>query len=142
MAQRETVQRSRRKPLVLYVEDNDEIAEMYGLAAFNDYTVIRLRRGLEVVRWLEDHRGSELPNMIVLDHNLPDISGVETLHLIRQDERFAHVYVVMLSNEGDPDVHEAAFRLGALRWLMKSTMTPQQVARRLREDLQTRGKVG
>lgn len=142
MAQRETVQHSRRKPLVLYVEDDDEIAEMYGLAAFSDYQVTRLRGGLEVLKWLDQHQGDELPNMIVLDHNLPDISGVETLEWIRQDQRFAHIYVVMLSNDGDPSVHEAAFRLGALQWLMKSTMTPQQVSRRLREALLKRGMVG
>jgi DNA-binding response OmpR family regulator len=140
-AQAKTVQQSRRKPLVLYVEDDDQIAQMYGLALTGEYEVERVRSGAEALKWLWRASG-DLPNLVILDYTLPDMSGVEVLGEIRRHDRFDHIFAVMLSNHNDPDAKEVAFRLGALQWILKATTGPSQVARRLREELDRRGKVG
>jgi len=135
-------QQTRRRPFVLYVEDDDAVAQMYGLAFSEGYEVERVRTGVEALNWLSTEGDSRLPNLVVLDHQLPDITGTEVLSVIRSDSRYDHVFVVMLSNHSDPDLKETAFRLGALQWILKATMSPQQVARRLRDALDRQRVVG
>jgi CheY-like chemotaxis protein len=134
------VQQSPSRPQVLYVEDDDDVARMYGLAFSAEYEVTRVRTGIDALRQLEDWDLYALPNLVVLDHHLPDISGIEVLSVIRSNHNYDHVFVVMLSNHSDPDLEEAAFRLGALQWLLKATMTPDQVARRLRDTLDRKAR--
>jgi CheY-like chemotaxis protein len=136
------IQRSPRRPLVLYVEDDDDVARMYGLAFGDEYEVTRVRTGIDALRQLENRDPDALPNLVVLDHQLPDITGIEVLSVIRSNHDYDHVFVVMLSNHTDPDLKEAAFRLGALQWLLKATLTPDQVARRLHDALHRKGEVG
>src|SRR5712692_11047106 len=123
------LQHSPGRRLVLYVEDDDEVARMYGLAFSDEYEVTRVRTGIDALRQLEIRDRGALPDLVVLDHQLPDITGIEVLSVIRSNHDYDHVFVVILSNHSDPDLKQAAFRLGALQWLLKATMTPQQVAR-------------
>jgi DNA-binding NarL/FixJ family response regulator len=70
------------------------------------------KEGLEVLSRLT-------PDMVLLDINLPDKSGIELLRLIR--ERHPEITVLMISNNADPYYRNICKKLGAQHFLDKST---------------------
>ena len=70
------------------------------------------KEGLEVLSRLT-------PDMVLLDINLPDKSGIELLRLIR--ERHPKIAVLMISNNADPYYRNICKKLGAQHFLDKST---------------------
>jgi CheY-like chemotaxis protein len=60
-----------------------------------------------------------LPDLILLDINLPGIGGIELLRRLKQDPRLASIPVIMLtcSNMGD-DIQQS-YDLGARTYLVK-----------------------
>ena len=79
--------------IILLVEDNpsDEALTLRAFRKNNiSSTVVVKRDGAEALDYLlasrsDPHRGSALPNLILLDLNLPKIDGLEVLRRIRAD---------------------------------------------------------
>lgn len=118
------------KPLVYYVEDDDNLADLYGQALYQAYEVVRFRDPVQALQTLE---GAErLPDLLLLDYALPQLSGLELLTRVRERAEWDSIMAIMVSNHDSPELTSQAFRLGALDWVLKSSMTPDQVAERLR----------
>lgn len=62
---------------------------------------------------------SIVPSLILLDHDLPDVSGLEVLAQVRADARLASVPVVMVTGTDQRDVLSACFNGGAADYLRK-----------------------
>ena len=72
------------------------------------------REAIEVLNTLK-------PDMVLLDINLPDKSGIELLRIIR--EQHMEVTVLMITNHSDEYYQETCRRLGAKDFLDKSKDT-------------------
>jgi DNA-binding NarL/FixJ family response regulator len=70
------------------------------------------KEGLEVLSRLT-------PDMVLLDINLPDKSGIELLRVIQ--ERHLGIPVLMISNNADQYYRDICKKMGALYFLDKST---------------------
>ena len=68
--------------------------------------------GIEIAR-------TSLPDVILMDINLPGISGVEALKVLREDPATAHIPVVALSANAMPRDIEMGLGLGFFRYLTK-----------------------
>jgi CheY-like chemotaxis protein len=113
---------------ILLVEDNanDEELTIRSLKknrVINDITVVR--DGAEAVDYLfargahANRDPKDLPDVILLDLNLPKISGLDVLRAIRADECLKILPVVILtSSKQDRDVIEG-YRLGANSYVVK-----------------------
>jgi DNA-binding NarL/FixJ family response regulator len=74
------------------------------------------------------------PDFIVLDHSLPDITGVQAAYEIRQ--RLGNVKIVFFTLRDDPTMSAAAHAVGADAFVSKSSPGELVLAlRRLIEDL-------
>jgi two-component system, response regulator len=62
---------------------------------------------------------SEIPDLILLDINLPDISGIDLLTRLKGDSRFAKIPVVMLTGSNVDDDIQRSYDLGASTYLVK-----------------------
>jgi two-component system response regulator len=62
---------------------------------------------------------SEIPHLILLDINLPDISGIDLLTRLKGDSRFAKIPVVMLTGSNVDDDIQRSYDLGASTYLVK-----------------------
>ncbi len=86
--------KSADQPLVLIVDDNDRNRRLAGdllrLAAFR---TIEAATGAEAIALALDH----LPNVILMDLYLPDISGIQAALMIRSDARTSVIPVVVLT---------------------------------------------
>lgn len=118
---------------LLMVEDDPTIAEMYRLRlTAAGWEVRQVGSGEAAQAAARELR----PALVVLDIMLPGIDGVEVLRRLRADPDTECLQVVVLSNsaglaEADAEVR----RLGVLDWLVKSRVSPSQLAARLEELL-------
>ena len=69
-------------------------------------------RGIEMAR---AHR----PDVILMDINLPGISGIQALKILRADPATAHIPVVALSANAMPHDIERGLETGFFRYLTK-----------------------
>ena len=83
---------------VLIIDDEagvaDMISEFFTVFGFNTKTLLNGKTALEVVR-------SFGPDLITLDLNMPEISGLEILALLKKDEKSRHVPVLIISVDAE-----------------------------------------
>lgn len=112
---------------ILVVEDNpaDFFATQRGLRkAGLANKVVHCDTGEEALDFLL-HRGRfapvrpDKPGVILLDINLPGISGAEVLQVIRKEERTRSIPVIMLTTSNDERDIDVAYRHGANSYVQK-----------------------
>jgi Response regulator containing a CheY-like receiver domain and an HTH DNA-binding domain len=69
-------------------------------------------RGIEIAR-------ASRPDVILMDINLPGISGIQALKILRKDPVTAHIPVVALSANAMPRDIEKGLAAGFFRYLIK-----------------------
>jgi signal transduction histidine kinase/DNA-binding response OmpR family regulator len=102
---------------LLYVEDNPA----------NLMLVEQIIEGHPHMRMLSAHDGNlgialartHLPDVILLDINLPGISGFQALKTLREDPLTAHIPVIALSANAMPHDIEKGLEVGFFRYLTK-----------------------
>ncbi|HWF24385.1 MAG TPA: PAS domain S-box protein [Solirubrobacteraceae bacterium] len=102
---------------VLYVEDNPSNIKLVEtiLGARPQVTLIVATQGGLAIELAREHRTA----LILLDLNLPDISGEEVLRRLRGDARTAETQVVITSADATPGQIERMRRVGADDYLTK-----------------------
>lgn len=70
---------------------------------------------------------------VLLDILLRNESGLDILKAIKKDERTKHIPVVMFTNYTEKEIRDQAKELGAVDFIVKSDVTPKQVAERVKE---------
>jgi PAS domain S-box-containing protein len=111
------VQQGARPCTLLYVEDNPANLKLVEqlIARRPDMRLLSARDGnlgIELAR-------AKHPEVILMDINLPGISGVEALKILREDPVMAHIPVVALSANAMPRDIEKGLQAGFFRYLTK-----------------------
>ena len=63
--------------------------------------------------------GWHYPDLILLDLDLPDISGQEVLKVLRADAIMGQVCIIVMSAETNPHIVEQILALGAQKFVTK-----------------------
>jgi two-component system alkaline phosphatase synthesis response regulator PhoP len=115
---------------VLLIEDDVRVRELYELVLkMDEYHVITAETGEDGLVKAK----SENPDLIFLDIRLPGMNGLEVLEILRQDEKTAAIPVVILSNLDDEKTINRGVSLGALEYVVKSRITPQDLSKRVKD---------
>lgn len=110
---------------VLVVEDNDEDFEILRMAFASTGVANPLVRcvGAQEALALLDRNATEnvanLPALVLLDINLPDMDGREVLKRIRADNRLRAIPTVILSTSSNPQDVEKCYEFHASGYLVK-----------------------
>ncbi len=100
--------------------DDREIFERVLGSKTNVKLVQSLENGKEVIDYLKGAPSeSELPNLIILDQNMPKMNGTETLLKLRSLPEFSDIKVVIYSTYSDPRLKEKCREMGASMVLTK-----------------------
>lgn len=117
-----------REKMILLVEDNpdDEALTIRALKKNNILnTVIVVRDGAEALDFLHgtgNHVGrdiSALPELVLLDLNLPKLNGLEVLKKIRENETTKLLPVVILTTSNEDRDKIESYRLGCNSYIRK-----------------------
>jgi two-component system, cell cycle response regulator DivK len=83
-----------KAPLVLIVEDNELNMKLFrDLLAAYGYATVETRTGLEALDLARKHR----PNLILMDIQLPEVSGLEVTKWLKDDDELASIPVVAVT---------------------------------------------
>jgi two-component system response regulator len=109
-------------PVILVVEDNPDHAELTLEVLSNvrvRHEIIVARDGAEALEYLLGDARLNSPLLVLLDLNLPKISGLDVLRRIRSKESTRLVPVVILtSSRNESDIIES-YNLGANSYIVK-----------------------
>ncbi len=116
------------KKLTLLVEDNSD-DEMLALRALRKNVipteVVVARDGVEALDYLfaegdyADRDTNTMPELVLLDLNLPKLSGIEVLKRIREDERTKLIPVVILTSSKENRDLVGCYDSGANSYIRK-----------------------
>ena len=113
---------------ILLVEDNsdDEALTLRALKRNNVLNeVVVARDGVEAINYLfaegnyADRDSSIMPEIVLLDLNLPKMSGLDVLRRIRADKRTKYLPVIMLTSSKEEQDLIASYNLGANSYIRK-----------------------
>ena len=94
------------------------------------YEVVKLESGFECLRLLKKKK----PDLILLDVQMPLMSGIKTLESIRECENTKDIPVVFLTASADTETVVEAGRLGVVDYVVKPFM-PQELLKRVEKAL-------
>jgi CheY-like chemotaxis protein len=103
-------------PLVLVVDDHADTRSMLSFVIeTNGYRVVEAADGENAIRLAE----SMLPNLILMDTNLPGVDGLMATERIRKLDSIGGVKIVFLSGHAEPQARVQALEAGADDYLVK-----------------------
>jgi len=111
---------------VIIIEDERDLAELvaFNLEKEGWQTVVALdgKSGLERVT-------AELPDLVILDLMLPELSGIEVCRHLRKQEKTAAIPVIMVTAKGEEIDRVVGFEVGADDYLVKPFSTRELLLR-------------
>ncbi len=110
---------------ILIVEDNDLNLKLFrDILAANGYEVVETKEGHQAMALTKEH----MPDLILMDIQLPEISGLEITKLIKADESIAHIPIIAVTAFAMKDDEERILRAGCEAYLSKPISIDQLIS--------------
>jgi len=117
---------------IAIVEDDQAICQMYRFKfeaeGFSVETAENGKLGLELVEKMQ-------PDIILLDLMMPEMNGSDMLKRLRAMDWGKNIKVIVLTNMGEQELPSELKNLGVAGIVLKSDMTPRQVAEFVKKHL-------
>ena len=125
------------KAKLLLIEDDVTLVKMYERKFISD--------GYEVVVAYDGQEGlekatKEKPDLVLLAIMLPKLDGLALFKKMRSLPETFNTPVILLTNFGQEDAVFECFKLGAVDYLVKADVTPQQVVAKVENFLSEQKK--
>ena len=108
-------------PIVLADDDEDDV--LLALDALNEVRLANdvkvVRDGVELMEMLRGRSREDLPQLILLDLNMPRKDGRQVLEEMREDPDLRAIPVVVLTTSTSPEDLQKAYDLGANSYISK-----------------------
>ena len=117
---------------ILLVEDEEAIISMYELQLNKDgYDVKTARNGAWGLKLAKENKF----DLIIMDMVMPAMNGYAAIKELKSSENSKNVPIIVLSNSAqDRDIDQAK-KLGATRYLLKSSITPAKLTKEIEKIL-------
>lgn len=103
------------KKRILAVDDTAIVLTRISNTLRDDYDVITVNSGVRALKYLE----LETPDLILLDIQMTQIDGIETLQKIRAVKQWADIPVIMLTGVEDKEIVLKSAKLGICDYILK-----------------------
>jgi len=110
-----------KKPTILLIEDDelDIISVERSLKKIeSEYELHTAYNGIEALKILKDSN-SLLPDVILLDINMPRMNGIEFLKVMREDKNLKDLKVFIMTTSSEGDDRSEAEKLGISGYIIK-----------------------
>ena len=120
------------KKKILIVEDDPLIIKMYQAKfSFEGFEVLVAEDGVQGLELAK----SEVPDFMILDIMMPQLSGIDLLEKLRADSKGKNIPVIVLTNLSEKDEEQKALQLGAKEYLLKANFTPGEIVTKVKQHL-------
>ncbi|MEY2701622.1 MAG: hypothetical protein RLY43_255, partial [Bacteroidota bacterium] len=117
---------------IMWVEDDLLLSDMISRkCSINECALLHATDANQAFEILK----TEKPDIIILDILLPGKNGFEILDEIKKNEATKDIPVVILSNFGQKDEIEKGLNLGAEKYLVKATLTLDEILTQVNDVL-------
>lgn len=103
------------KKIILIVDDDRLTLATAQKLLESEYKVVAVNSGSQAYKYLERHT----PDLILLDINMPEISGFEVMETLREDPRWKKIPVIFLTADRSAETEIECFRVGANDYISK-----------------------
>ncbi|MBD2679210.1 MULTISPECIES: PAS domain-containing protein [Nostoc] len=114
---------------VFFVEDSAEDRALYRRLLEQDdrntYDICEFESGEEALQACQ----GKIPDVILLDYQLPDWNGLEFLTQLQRQTQGCQISVIMLTGQGDETIAVQAMKNGAQDYLVKGKLTRDSLCR-------------
>ena len=117
-------------PKVLVADDDSRMVRLLSMTLPSEYDVSQAMDGEEAIKVAEEM----IPDLILLDVNMPGLNGFEVLRRVKQMPSLAHTKVVMVTARSDEADRFLGKSLGADEYLTKP-FSPLKLLQRVTELL-------
>ncbi|REG91649.1 response regulator [Flavobacterium aquicola] len=111
-----------KKPTILLIEDDalDIISVERSLKKLeSEYELYTAFNGIEALKILRDPHIGLIPDVILLDINMPRMNGIEFLKVIREDKDFKELKVFIMTTSSEVNDRSQAEKLGISGYIIK-----------------------
>lgn len=117
---------SKQNPKVMVVEDEELLLKAISKKLeLNGINVLPFSGGQQAIDYL--NTSEELPDAIWLDYYLKDINGLEFMHRIKENPKWANITVIVVSNSASAEKVDNMLALGAAKYLLKAQYRLDQI---------------
>lgn len=117
---------------IAIIEDDQAISQMYRMKFEADGFEVQLadngKKGVALVETFS-------PDIILLDLQMPEMSGDEALAEIRSHDWGKSIPVIILTNLGEEESPKSLRDLNVTGYIVKADLTPSQVVGRVKQAL-------
>lgn len=109
-------------PLILLAEDNEaNISTLSSYLEAKGYRIVLAKNGLEAIAVTK----AQVPDLILMDVQMPEMDGLEAMRQIRSDRQFAHIPIIALTALAMTGDRERCLEAGASDYLTKPVKLKQ-----------------
>ena len=102
---------------IMVVDDNALLLRNMHVLLKDQYYVILVKNGMEAINKVMEKK----PDLILLDYEMPDMSGAEVYRFFRADENTKDIPIVFLTSIADAQVVSELLSLKPEAYLLKPT---------------------
>ena len=111
-----------QQKFILLADDDQEDLELLSeviLELEGDTRLHTVNNGSMVIDFLQKTKDEELPSLIVLDYNMPNMNGAEVLSLLCQDPRYQKIPKIVWSTSNNSSYIKECMEKGATSYFVK-----------------------
>jgi len=111
-----------RNKIILLVEDDElDVTSVQRTLKKLDigYVLYTAYNGKEAIAMLYDIHNPIIPDVILLDLNMPKMNGIEFLEAIRSDHKFTDTKIFIMTTSAEASDRNAADKLGISGYIIK-----------------------
>ncbi|HUN69818.1 MAG TPA: HD domain-containing phosphohydrolase [Burkholderiales bacterium] len=110
-----------RRPLILVADDSEDIRNLFGIMLKSKYDV---RFAVDSNEALAGADTEPLPDLILLDIEMPHLDGYEVCARLKANPALAHIPVIFVTGRTDPKDQAKGLLAGAVDYITKPVSAP------------------
>jgi CheY-like chemotaxis protein len=100
------------------IDDIDFLKETFSVLD-NSFDLLFIDKGRKLLAMLEALADNELPCLLVLDYNMPELNGAEILEHLKLNDRYNSIPKIIWSTSGSDTYKNKCLELGAVDYVIK-----------------------
>lgn len=108
-----------KKTKIIVIEDEElllqAIVKKLSSSGFETLSCTTARQAIDYLKSIK-----EIPDAIWLDYYLPDMNGIEFMHELKKNKKWAKIPVIVVSNSASAQKKNAMLALGVKKYVLKA----------------------